>query len=200
MDINAFQTAWTEEDDNLQPILTQTLNKFTLTREAYDFLNICGLPEAAAPFLNFNSDYHPNDLYSSMGLLTEWFDFLEPEYNKYVVVGSDGSGNLIALNTSEGCMVEWLDHEDYFTARFMNTSVSQLADCLLHYRNFVNTVNKSKESDEWFDTKFTDEQFNTLYHNVEQIDPNAVKDGFWKEELDLLLADREEVRSKNVNG
>lgn len=192
MDTSKFQSSWTIDEPNLQPISLQTLNRFELTRETVAFLSATGLPRDAAPFLSFVGDYNPNDRYSSISLLTDWFDFLEPAYNQFVVIGSDGNGNIIAINTAKDCIVEWLDHEDYFSARFMNSSVTQLANCLLCYRSFLKVTNGNKSADELFNTHFTDEQFDTLKDILENIDRRTVNDGFWQEELNLLLVNRQD--------
>ncbi len=49
-------------------------------------------------------------------------------------------------------------------------------------------------TDEDFDTDFTNEQFDALYAILQSIDQRAVREGFWKEELDLLLENREDAR------
>ncbi len=196
MNPSKFQTTWTENGQNLQPISLQTLSRFELNKQSVDFLSQSGLPSDAAPFLSFVGDVHPTDKYSTISFLTEWFDFLEPEYRNYIVIGSDGSGDVIAINTTNNYAIEWLDHEDYFSSRFMNTSISQLANCLLCYRDFIKATNAGKTADECFDTEFTDGQFDSLRDILESIDQRAVREGFWKEELELLLANREDSRSK----
>jgi hypothetical protein len=197
MSPSEFQTAWTKSERNLLPVSLQTLSRFELNKETVDFLSQSGLPSDAAPFLGFVGDVHPKDKYSTISFLTEWFDFLESEYSRYIVIGSDGSGDVIAINTKNNDAIEWLDHEDYFSSRFMNASITQLANCLLCYRDFVKAINAGKTVDECFDTEFTDGQFDALRDILENIDPRAVKEGFWKEELELLLANREDSRSKN---
>ena len=49
------------------------------------------------------------------------------------MIGSDGAGNPICVEEGFGVVV-LLDHEDRFRSRqFVNSSVGQLADCLLAY-------------------------------------------------------------------
>lgn len=192
-----FKKAWKKGEQNLQAISLHTLSRLDLNAEANDFFSISGLPEDAAPFLTFIGDGNPQDKYSSINFLTDWFNFLEPEYKKYVAIGSDGSGDVIAINTVNNCIVEWLDHEDYFSARFMNTSVSQLANCLLCYRDFVKAMNAGKSIDECFETEFSEEQFEALHGILQSIDSKVVQEGFWREELEMLLANREDSRRKN---
>jgi hypothetical protein len=49
------------------------------------------------------------------------------------MIGSDGAGNPICVEKGTGAVV-LLDHEDWFrTRQFINSSVRQLAECLLAY-------------------------------------------------------------------
>jgi hypothetical protein len=49
------------------------------------------------------------------------------------MIGADGAGNPICLEQSTGTVV-LLDHEDHFrTRQFVNSSVRQLAECLLAF-------------------------------------------------------------------
>ena len=125
MSPSEFQNAWTKSEQNLQPVSLQTLSHFELNKETVDFLSESGLPSDAAPLLSFVGDVHPKDKYSTISFLTEWFDFLEPaEYSRYVVIGSDGSGDVIDINTKNNDAIEWLDHEDYFSSRFIVIRIS----------------------------------------------------------------------------
>jgi hypothetical protein len=192
-----FQTAWITSEQNLQPVSLQTVSRFKLNLETVNFLTQSGLPSEAAPFLSFVEDIHSKDKCSTISLLTEWFDFLEPEFSRYIVIGSDGSGNIIAIDTKNNDTVEWLDHEDCFSSKFMNTSIAKLANCLLCYREFVRAINAGRTVEECLDTEFTDGQFDALRDTLENIDERVVKEGFWKEELEYLLKNREDARSQN---
>ena len=192
MQPSEFRKAWTEVEDNLRPISLDTLNKFGLNEEVIDFLNISGLPDSAAPFLDFVGDWNTRDQYSMINKLPDLFNIPDSSYDKYIVIGSDGSGNCIACDTSKNCMIEWLDHEDYFSAEFMNSSIGQLANCLLVYRAFILSVNESGSKGDGSDAVFSDAQYDILKDMLESIDERAVKEGFWKEELEILLANRED--------
>lgn len=184
-----FRTAWLNKDDNLRYITLETLGDFNLDDTTKNFLFTSGLPAEAASFLSFVGDSHLSK-YESINLLTNWFDFLEDEYKKFIVIGSDGSGDIIAINSEDNYKVEWLDHEDYFSSRFMNTSLRHLAGCLLVYRNFIQKINIETNENAYIESNFTDSQYKTLLDNIKQIDENAVKEGFWKNELETLIANR----------
>jgi len=191
-----FQTAWGKNEQGLQPITLDTLDRFALNKESVNFLSEIGLPTSAAPFLSFVGDARANKQYSTINFLTDRFNFLESEFRKYIVIGFYGHGDIIAINTANNFTIEWLDHENYFSSKFMNSSVSQLANCMLCYRDFVKAVNKGKTADKGLKF-FTETQFDTLHDILESIDERAVREGFWKQELEILLANRKHFGNKN---
>ena len=191
-----FKSAWLQHNNNLCPVSLNTLDRFPLTASAKDFLHISGLPEDAAPFLSFFSDTTPEEKYSSISRLTDWFDFLPADFSHYVVIGADGGGNIIALNTDAECIVEWLDHEDNFEAEYMNASILQLAASLLAYQQFVKAVQKENGDDmgAYINGKFSDTSLEILEDMLYNIDERAVSEGFWYTELRSLLA----LRNGNI--
>ena len=197
MNHSEFQIAWGKSEQNLQAIALDTLNRFELNKESVNFLSESGLPTSAAPFLSFVGNAQVNKQYSTINFLTDRFNFLEAEFRKYIVIGFYGHGDIIAINTANNFMIEWLDHENYFSPRFMNSSVSQLANCVLCYRDFVKAVNKGKTAGKNMRTTFTETQFDTLHDILESIDEKAVREGFWKQELEILLANRKHFGNKN---
>jgi hypothetical protein len=49
------------------------------------------------------------------------------------------------------------------------------------------------------DSNFTDEQFKALKDKIELIDNKAIsEDGFWKEELEMLIANRNDFLSRKI--
>lgn len=189
-----FKIIWTKNGDFTSPINPAQLNELKLTKSTVEFLTISGLPEEASPFLTFvkNSE----DEYDKITLLTAQYNFLESEFDKYIVIGSDGNGNVIALNKNGNDQIEWLDHEDYFSSRFMNSSIIQLADCLKIYRDFNEIILTENGEDAVIDCNFTDEQFKTLKQNMIKSDIKAIENGFWNEELEMLLENREYYRKE----
>jgi len=194
MTTSEFKIAWAQYSGDLRPISIPTLEKFNLSPSTMEFLNLSGLPEDAAPFLSFVSDTDSKNKYDSIDFLTNWFDFLSPEYSKYIVIGSDGCGDIIALNTDEDCIVEWLDHEDGFSPRFMNTSVLHLANCLAIYNQFIGAIKKENGEDAYMDANFSKTQFETLYDLLKSIDGKSVTEGFWQTDLDALIAQRDGLK------
>ena len=185
-----FKTAWTKIEDNLRTISLATLEKFKLNQLTKFFFRISGLPKDADPLLSFVGDTNRKNKYDSINLLTKWFDFLPADRSKYIAIGSDGCGDIIALNTEENCVVEWLDHEDDFSARFMNSSIIHLALCLIAYSQFVAAIKKENGHEAYSEANFSDTQFETLHAMLQSIDERSVTEGFWHTDLESLLIQR----------
>jgi hypothetical protein len=185
MTIEEFKNIWTIEDDSLRPISVERLTGLNLQQSTVDFLTISGFPENVAPYLTFSKD--TGDIYDGVNKLTKPYDFLEKEFEKYIVIGTDGNGNTIAVNTSAGDTIEWLD----FAARYFNNSVIDLAKMLLIYRDFVNDMQTENGEIAYLDSNFSDVHFSKLKQKLEGVDPKVLtENGFWKEELEMLLTNR----------
>lgn len=191
-----FKRKWTATGDVLSPIAGERLKELDLKEDTKAFLINAGLPIDAAPFLSFATD--TDDLIYGINKLVRQYDFLEPEFEKYVVIGSCSDGDPIAINTENNYQVEWLDHDDYFSSQFFNSSIEAMAVCLLAYREFVETVQQENGEDAFLDANFTDEQFDILIQKIREADGRAVsEEGFWKEQLEMDLEAREQFRSSN---
>lgn len=190
-----FKIIWTKNGDATSPINPIQLKELKLTKNTVDFLTISGLPEEASPFLTFVKE--SGDEYETITLLTEQYDFLESEFDKFIVIGSDGNGDVITVNTKKNDQIEWLDHEDYFSSRFMNSSIIHLADFLKIYRDFNEIILTENGEDAVMDCNFTDEQFEILKQKMMKADPKAIENGFWNGELEMLLGNREYYRNEN---
>jgi hypothetical protein len=96
----------------------------------------CGsdvLPVEAAPFLTFDCGAQPVLIWEVFGIPSQWSGAERERLAPYQMIGSDGAGNPICVERGTGAVV-LLDHEDRFcTRQFVNSSVRQLAECLLAY-------------------------------------------------------------------
>ena len=188
-----FIHKWTANEDNLSPLNPESLVGLNLKQSTVDFLTVAGLPFDAAPFLSFVQN-NANS-YKTIEKLTKHYDFLEPEFDKYVVIGSCSDGDVIAINTEDNDQILWLYHEDYFSSRFFNLSINSLAECLVIYRDFVQTILNNNGEDAYMNADFTDEQFETLKQKLLKADSKAItEDGFWKSELEMELEMRQDNR------
>ena len=185
-----FRQTWTAYEDNLSPLDPNSLVGLNLKLSTIEFLTLVGLPFDAAPFLSFVQNNA--DRYNTIDKLTKHYSFLEPEYDKYVVIGSCGDGDVIAIDTDNNDQIVWLDHEDNFSPRFFNSSINSLAECLVIQRDFIQTILKENGQDALRDSNFTDEQFEILKQKLAAVDNRAItEDGFWKADLEMELAMRQ---------
>ena len=135
----------------------------------------CGsdvLPDAAAPCLSFDRASRPVPIWEVFGIPSQWSQAERERLAPYRMIGSDGAGNPICVEQGIGSVV-LLDHENRFrTRQFVNSSVSQFAECLLVYMG---------ERDP--------QQFRAA---VRSIDPTALAEqSFWWHEAAGLTADAE---------
>jgi hypothetical protein len=126
----------------------------------------CGaelLPDAAAPCVTFKEAALPRPIWEAFESHSDWSIADRERVAPYCMIGSDGAGNPICIEQGTGRVV-LLDHENRFhTRQFVNSSVRQLAECLLAY------MGEDKP-----------ERFKSA---VRRIDPSALAEGsFWLQE------------------
>jgi hypothetical protein len=189
-----FKDSWTNIDHPLSPLTPERLKRFNLSKSTFGFLSIAGLPTYCQPHLSFAKNI--DDKFYGINKLNEVYDLFDrkTEFEKFVIIGSCHDGNVIAINTDKNDQVEELEHEDFFSSTFFNSSINLLADFLILYRDFENAVwigKDPKDNMQFFN--FTDSQFETLREIMLHLDEKAViTDGFWKAELECLLTIRQE--------
>lgn len=183
-----FKKAW-QPDDNFRwtDIDPEELAQTDLSDQTKSFL-AKGFPEDAAPFLNFglrsydwkfyNMETYPHYSHHQLGSIGRHF----------WLFGSDGSGNPICLDSAQHDRIILLDHESGFEIMdTMNDHVVKLAQSLLLYRNFINTVNREYGEDGFFDVKYTLNHVSMLKDDFLKINPKLFDNSsFWEQELDML--------------
>lgn len=191
-----FKNIWTKNGETVSPLTPSRLQGLKLLPSTIEFLTISGLPFEAAPFLSFAQD--KDDIFDGINKLSDQYDFLESEYDKYIVIGSCNDGDAIAINTNLNDEIEWLDHEDLFSSRFFNSSISTMAECLIAYRDFIFTIQQENGEDAYLNSDFSDEQFEQLKQKIKAADSRALtEEGFWKVQLEMELELRQEARDEN---
>ncbi|TXG35296.1 SUKH-4 family immunity protein [Seonamhaeicola maritimus] len=187
-----FKNIWTLDENNLNPISLKKLNGLGLSESSIEFLEKSGLPDRAAPFLSFTKD--SNDVNDSVQKLTTIYDFLEPEFEKYIVIGSCNDGDPIVINTGNNDRIEYLDHEDYFSSQPFNSDLSATGKCLIAYRDFVKRVQMENGEDAFLNSDFTNGQFEKLTLDLKNADSEVMEsDGFWLQQLEMDLELRKDA-------
>jgi SUKH-4 immunity protein len=91
------------------------------------------LPESAAPCVAYKEAARPVPIWETFAAASDWSPADRERLAHYRVIGSDGAGNPICIKQDTGTVV-LLNHENWFhTCQFVNSSVRQLAECLLAY-------------------------------------------------------------------
>ena len=126
----AFVALWKDKLVKPDPASLKTSG---IPAESVQFLTVAGLPSGCAPFLSFDP------LARGLRSINEVFfipgELKEQEVKRlsvYKIIGHDGAGNPICLDMSNLGQVVLPDHENFFRSEmFVNTSIPQLAECLL---------------------------------------------------------------------
>lgn len=193
-----FNISWSSVDDNLSRLSPELLERFNLTQATFEFLTTTGLPKFASPDLYFaqNTDDQIDGIYK----LTEIEDYkdIQKKHENYVIIGHCRDGDLIAIDTSKNDQILELYTCSYEESMFFNSSISTLADFLILYRDFEKEVLTDKTGDEYFQCwNFTNDQFRILKDKMKAIDKKAIiEEGYWKEQLEMILALRKEYFGK----
>jgi hypothetical protein len=72
-------------------------------------------------------------VYEVYGAPTDWEGEELQRLKPYLMLGSDAGDNPLCLDTANQGRIVWLDHEGFWVVQFVNSSVAQLAECLLVY-------------------------------------------------------------------
>jgi hypothetical protein len=167
--------------DPLVRFPARLVNGLVIPDEDKLFLVNAGLPESAAPFLHF--DAQKGESWSTLP------GDLQPsdDYRRIYLIGSNGSGDPLAIDgTANGQIVE-LFHEFRFVRGFVNTSVRHLAECLLAFRVFVTAVSEANGEDAFLLGNIPTEMRTAIEAQLREIDEVAMTSkGLWREELDSL--------------
>jgi len=177
---------WIDNDEPTVKFSADSLSNFGFQESTLAVLSSVGLPFQAAPFLSFNqtlAEFQSLDTYFQLG---------DSTWKRFVIIGADGAGNPIVLDTGTQDQVLLLDHDNDFVALPINQSLFSLLGCLAVYSQFVAGLVTSRGSGAYLKSNFTDAQFASLREDLRTVDNHTVElRGFWYDELAGLLANRE---------
>ena len=183
---SAIISYWIDKDEPTVKFSADSLSNFGFQESTLAVLSTVGLPSQAAPFLSFNqtlAEFQSLDTYFQLGAST---------WKRFVIIGADGAGNPIVLDTGTQDQVLLLDHNNDFVALPINQSLSTFSGCLVVYSQFVDNLVTSRGSGAYLKANFTDAQFSSLREALRTVDNQTVElRGFWYDELAGLLANRE---------
>ena len=181
---------WNENFGNITTFSAKRVDKYNFNDSTSKFLKCYGLPEDAAPFLSFSKD---NDIkYEGLLKITDYFDFLDKDFDNYIVIGSTGNGDNIVIDLKNNCTIKILDHENDFLEEFANTSIEKFAKNLILYQEFIDLIINESGEDAFIDSIFDDNQINDLKNKMFENDKDSMNSNcFWLQEIDLLILNRD---------
>ena len=95
-----FKREWTAEGDTLIPFTPESLQPIALPDASTDFLVNAGLPDSAAPFLDFHG-HGTRRLQPASGAYP-----IGSEFKRFLCIGTNDSGDPICIDTeSNGAVV-----------------------------------------------------------------------------------------------
>ena len=163
-----FIKQWTKGEDAVLKFNTEQFEKIKIKEETKNFL-ISGIPEEASPFLSFGNASGEG----TVETIAQSYN-LDKSFERYLIIGFDGSGNPICIDNQENDRMVMLNHDQGFRAVFMNSTINQFAEILLAYRDY----SMNKKPVDFIKKKVSEIDTNALSDNT-KLD----EDNYWKQIL-----------------
>lgn len=168
--------------------LPSSRNKFKLDSKSTEFLFDIGLPNDV---LELSFDYLTEDLQT----INETWSINDTEFDKYVNIGFNGSGDPIGINT-ENRQIVYLNHDDGFDEVYINADIEKFARCGITVIEFQDNLKKLKP-ESYFETEFSDEELLLLKNTLTEIDSKALDyDTHWNITVECWIWERQDERKK----
>lgn len=175
----SFSDKWNKDVFPLVEYAMEKINPLSLPKDSKDFLIEAGLPESAAPFVNFKSSFKGGG-----SRLNEKFKECK-KFSHYIYLGFTGNGDPICIVENTGEVV-YLDHEDGCSETFINSSIQQLAESLLEYSEFIKKIKQANGKKAFLEKSAPKDLIDWVYNKLSEIDSKSLEQGcFWNEEIDL---------------
>jgi hypothetical protein len=154
MDIHQIKKYWSDTGEELYTYKSSQLDNPRLSDTTIDFLVNCGLPDSCAPMLSFDDCDN-----ATIPTPNQVFNIDIDELNDYLMIGSNGSGDPICIDLNNENEIVYLNHDNDFERVYMNSSVHQLTECVIRYRNFYASLDPRFENNIFIRRKFSNEEF-----------------------------------------
>ncbi|QDU16848.1 hypothetical protein CA11_46840 [Gimesia maris] len=182
MSPESFCERWCDDEDEvLIAFPAQSVAGLSIPETSREFLTSAGLPDSAAPFLDFQAP--------EAGLLPDVSDLWNQDsaFRRFRIIGSNESGDPVCLDEAENGLVVYLNHDLNFKPVLINSSITALAESLLIYRQFVRDCQEQNGEDAWLDCDISEALLVRLNHDLTRIDSTGISPGcFWSMELERL--------------
>ena len=186
-----FKKLWmTRDSERWVEFPIDQVEQSNLNEKTKEFLKI-GFPEDAAPYLGFGLRSYDWEFKTIQDYYN--YDDLNDKAKDYWMFGSDGSGNLICIDSSDHDKIVLLDHEQGFVfMENINTNIAELASSLLLFRDFIVRINAEFGKDGYFESLFTENHLIELENEFKKLNPNYyIEASFWDSEIENLRAEIE---------
>ncbi|MBN2296708.1 MAG: SUKH-4 family immunity protein [Pirellulales bacterium] len=175
---DTFRENWCNDEDSLVVFAPESLVDVKIPDSSKTFLMSAGLPESASPFLDF---FAPTG--GTLETVSRMWQ-ISSEFDRYRVIGSNGSGDPICIDESCNGQIVYLNHDNDFCRILLNSSVSQLAEMLLSFRHLVRETQARNGEDAYLDGNVPIDLQEWFLTEIDRIDPLAGKPGcFWIDEM-----------------
>jgi hypothetical protein len=187
-----FRMQWLiEPKDRLVSYTAEELQASFFGLPTKQFLKEAGLPASAPPFLSFNEKVYSPVLRN----VKQYYKLQGEDFSSYYVIGSEGGGDVICIDTKNQDQIMILSsdhihtvdneeeqdyHPQFVPVMFMNSSIHQLAECLLVYRNFVSTIRAEHNGQSFVEITPSADALTKLAKELEAVDLQSIKEkSFW---------------------
>lgn len=161
------------------PFPVEAVSSLPIAAADADWLTNVGLPRSAAPFLGFGGEFEIN-------IPTAAELWRLNDGGRFRVIGSNGSGDPIAVDTATNGEVVYLNHDSAFQRVFINSSVTKLAEALLAYHRLIAESKAANGTEAYLDGNVPPEALRKFVSLVTSLDPPALESGMWVEEFEQL--------------
>jgi hypothetical protein len=169
-----FKKAWEQDGDNLCIFPSEAVEGLDISESQRIFLTNIGLPESAAPFLDFGGKHYlpiPSVADVWKGGTT---------FECYRAIGCNGFGDPVCIDENSGGAVVYLNHDDNMKRQFINSSVECLAFSLLAFRTVVRDAQARGGPDAHLNGQIPNDVADQFIRRMDEVDPDAIKpETFW---------------------
>ncbi|WP_374019756.1 SUKH-4 family immunity protein [Paenibacillus thiaminolyticus] len=178
-----FLDNWNKDVYGLVEFNDDMINSYNLSKETKDFLIIAGLPESASPYLSFDSFNKGGGV-----RLIDKYD-VDKNLSNYIYVGFTATSDPVCIVEGEDTIV-YLDYENNFEEVFINSTVSQFAESLLAYVDFIKKIKAINGRKAFLERNAPKDILHWIAGRLVDIDSQSLEEGnFWTQELELFLKD-----------
>jgi hypothetical protein len=181
MESGELKGAWESTGEILVTFPATVFVGLPIPVETKVFLGATGLPESAAPFLDFSP---PKS--GVLPTVAQMWRLEDRDLESFYVIGSNGAGDSIAIDPMG--MVFYLNHDAGFCPCYINRDVWTMSETLLRYQQMVAEALVCNGPEAFLDGHVPEKSVVAVQKFLETSDPDACVEGaMWFDELKALL-------------